>query len=130
MDLTSKSMKDGLNTVKQQQMAALSFSLRYASQEINLKQHTNFKPARDLHFFYKNSEKIRLAWEKTTHHLNAHRSEELRNYFSILNVTDLPPETKPQHTELARSDRILQYKPTSQPSVIAALREHLMDISF
>lgn len=73
MDLTSKSMKDGLNTVKQQQMAALSFSLRYASQEIHLKQHTNFKPVRDLHFFYKNSEKIRLVWEKNTHHLNAYR---------------------------------------------------------
>lgn len=36
MDLTSRSMKDGLNTVKQQQMATLSFSLRYASQEIYL----------------------------------------------------------------------------------------------
>lgn len=55
MDLTSTSMKDGLNTVKQQQMAALAFSLRYASHEIYLKQHRNFKPVRDLHFFYKKS---------------------------------------------------------------------------
>lgn len=55
MDLTSTSMKDGLNTVKQQQMAALAFSLHYASQEIYLKQHRNFKPVRDLQFFYKKS---------------------------------------------------------------------------
>lgn len=49
-------------------------------------------------------------------------TEELRNCFSILNVTDLPSKIKPWHTELARSDWILQYKPTSQPSIHCCLK--------
>lgn len=72
MDLTSTSKTDGLNTPKQQQTAALPFSLRGGSQEISLKQHSNCRPVEDLQFFLQEliGEK-KAALEKNTRHLNA-----------------------------------------------------------